>query len=381
MYQFSVPMPYTKEAIDKLCSINNQVEKSRIQTLYFSLPSNSCDFTGFENGRYIYQEVTDFNYWKPLIEYSLEKEFDFVYLLNFPKIFNHETDNIEQQLEKLNKLINNLRHTGCNKVRVCNPQLMGYINKNYPDIELYLSTLSQMQNIKQYENVFLMFNNIKEFVPVFDLNKNFKFLRNIKKKFPNIKIELMVNEGCISGCPYQAQHAELLNCKTVNNIDKLYCFSTLFFRNNCSKIMHKNLSNYFSRSNIIYPWEIEDYSKFGINKFKLVGRNNYEFTIGKYINYYKMYLLGLDNFKNIENTPIRLFNNYINNNLNFTARCKELKKFLPDISYFKKYGHLCASRCGVECLYCYKCAKKIQKVFEKKQEEQRKMNLPVCYFN
>ena len=49
--------------------------------------------------------------------------------------------------------------------------------------------------------------------------------------------------------------------------------------------------------------------------------------------------------------------------------------------HFKKYGHLCALICGVECKYCYKCAEKIQKVFEKKQEEQRKRILPVCVVN
>ena len=49
--------------------------------------------------------------------------------------------------------------------------------------------------------------------------------------------------------------------------------------------------------------------------------------------------------------------------------------------HFKKYGHLCASRCGVECRYCYKCAEKIQKVFMKKQEEQQKSTMPFCVIN
>ena len=59
---------------------------------------------------------------------------------------------------------------------------------------------------------------------------------------------------------------------------------------------------------------------------------------------------------------------------------KTYKKYLPDIKYFQKYGHLCASRCGVECRYCYKCAEKIQKVYEKKMKEREKEPhyVPAC---
>ena len=47
-------------------------------------------------------------------------------------------------------MINNLEKLGCNKLRICNPQLMGYISKNYPYIELYLSTSSEIKTIKDY---------------------------------------------------------------------------------------------------------------------------------------------------------------------------------------------------------------------------------------
>ena len=72
MYEFSLPMPFFKEHIDKLISINKEIEKSKITSLYFSLPNNSIDHTGFEQGRFNWDVETDFDYWKPLIEYSLK---------------------------------------------------------------------------------------------------------------------------------------------------------------------------------------------------------------------------------------------------------------------------------------------------------------------
>ena len=103
LYEFSAPMPYFKEHIDKLSEISNFLEKSKIISLYFSLPTNSSDFTGFEQDRYIWDFVTDFEYWKPLIEYSIEKNFQFVYVLNSPKIHNGANSDFQINLEKLHK--------------------------------------------------------------------------------------------------------------------------------------------------------------------------------------------------------------------------------------------------------------------------------------
>ena len=133
---------------------------------------------------------------------------------------------------------------------------------------------------------------------------------------------------------------------------------------NCIQVENSDLYYYFSNSNIIYPWEINEYSKIGINNFKLVGRNMPEFRTGKYIDYYEKYLNGVDNIKNIENLPIRYFNNYIYNNQNIIYTVKEIKPYLPNIEHFKKYGHLCASQCGSECNYCKKCADKMQNALE-----------------
>jgi len=371
-------MPYYKEHIDKVISINKEIEQSRISSLYFSLPSNSPDFTGFEQGRVNWDFDTPFEYWKPLIEYSLDNNFSFIYLLNSPKIYT-QFDNLNEHLEKLDKLINNLRKLNCNKARVCNPQLMEYLNKNYPDIELYLSTSAELQSIKQYSNLFAIFKNIKECVPSWDVNKNFKLLKNLRKKFPNIKVELMVNEGCIPACPIRTSHNIYITGLAEEKFNSI--FSSRFYSKKCTAIKDKNFHFYLCNANVIYPWEIGEYSKIGINNFKLVGRNHDEFRTGEYFNYYRYYLKGIDSIENIIDTPVRYFNNYISTGKNIKYTVRDIKKYLPDIKHFVKYGDLCTSRCGAECRYCYKCAEKIEKVFNASQETERKKAVNICVKN
>ena len=137
MYEFSAPMPSYEEHIDSLVKINETVEKSKITNLYFALPCNCKNLTGFEQIRTNYKEPTDFDFWAKKITYTMEKGFDFVYLLNSPKPLPDDNNLLENQLSKLDILINNLKKIGGYKLRITNPQVIDYVVKNYPEMELY----------------------------------------------------------------------------------------------------------------------------------------------------------------------------------------------------------------------------------------------------
>lgn len=383
MFEFSIPMPFSKEHIDKVISINKEVKKSKITSLYFSLPSNSSDFTGFEQDRFIWNFDTDFKYWKPLIEYSRYNNFDFIYVLNSPVIHYEYQKELYIKLNMLDKLMDNLRTSGVNKIRICNPQLMGYINKNYPEVELYISTSTEIKIIKEYINLFSEFENIKNCVPSFDVNKNFRLLKNLRKLFPEIKLELMVNEGCIPGCPLRVIHNRW--SKKIDPEYSSYCYSGSFFMDKCAMKKNQNIYSYLVNPNIIYPWEIKEYLKIGINHFKLVGRNNPKFITGEYLIYYEYYLKGIDNMENVNDIPIRFFNNYIHPYKKLGYTVKEIRPYLPDIKHFEKRGHLCAAMCSNECNYCSKHAEKMQKALSKKalkkEREEIIRTMPVCVFD
>ena len=137
MYFFSAPMPYTKEDIQKLLDINSQVEKSKITSLYMCLPYTCNLFTGFEQARNDAAEYSDWEYWQKLIEYTLSKNCDFIYLLNSPNPFNMGN---EEKLNKLDKLLIELNKLGIKKLRIASPQLITYVSKYYKNFTIYAST-------------------------------------------------------------------------------------------------------------------------------------------------------------------------------------------------------------------------------------------------
>ncbi len=355
MNEFSLPLFHSKQFINKAIEINKQIQKSKITNFYFALPCNCSSYTGFEQIRHLYDnkncKIEDYI---PLIEYALEKGFDFIYLLNSPRPFAIENPDFPKQIEKLHFLLDVLKKTGVDKIRVSHPKMLAYLNFHFPEFKLYASTSFEFKTLKEYQNFLSMYSSVKQIVPSHDVNKNFKLLKNLKKSLPNTDIEIMADEGCMGGCPQRFAHScEYYKENLFPNNDIF--LSNFYFLRACSIIVNKSPVLHICKSNNIYPWEIDEYNKIGINKFKLTGRD-----ITEYSNNYIKYLKGIDNIKNIENESISVFIYHVSgNNVLAKYKVKDIKPYLPDIKYFKKHGHLCASECKVECTYCYKCAKNI----------------------
>lgn len=367
MYEFSIPMPYYKNGVDFIDKINKGIEKSKITSVYFALPGTDSDCTGFEQNRTRFKTNTDFNYWLPIIESAKKYNLEVIYLLNSPRPLSLDSIILEKQLEKLDELIKKLKSAGCYSLRVSNTMLLGYLLDNYPDMNYLSSTSFEWTQKKQYKNFIETYPQIKQIVPSFNVNKDFKLLKNLRQTYPNIEVEVMVNEGCIAGCPFRLDHnSSLIPFNNVNRFENNMNLNSSYFLNMCANIQNANLFEYLCTSNIIHPWEIKEYSKIGINKFKLVGRNSFEFANGKYFVSYFVYLLGIDNYKRILDTPYKNLNHYLYNNNSFKYKVKDLIPYLPNIKHFIKNGHKCSSVCGSECNYCYKCAEKMKKALENK---------------
>ena len=204
---------------------------------------------------------------------SLKKQgFEFIYLLNSLRGFLFESDFFQQQLENLNTLIVKLRSIDCRTYRVGNPQLIAHLEKHYPDLNIYASTSLEYKSLKQYSNFLNIYQSVEEIVPAVDLNKNFRLLKNLRKKFPHITIELMANEGCLHGCPIRCTHSMTMPLSTMIYTKPDDCISSDYFVKTCTKKMSENLFLHLCNHNVIYPWEIKEYNKLGIKNFKFVGR-------------------------------------------------------------------------------------------------------------
>ena len=191
----------------------------------------------------------------------------------------------------------------------------------------------------------------------------------------------MVNEGCITGCSNRLEHESVFIDNNYENFDKNNDFSISFCKFHCSKLQKENPIFYITCANHIYPWEIEEYSKIGINKFKLNGRDSlHDYYDSSYVvNMYGKYLRGIESFKKTEDVEIADFVwNFACKRELKNLKVKDVKHLLPDIKYFAKKGDLCSSYCGIKCRYCYKCAEKIQKVFWAKQNTNRRQPVLAC---
>ena len=364
MYEFSAPMLFDKKLIDSLLDINNKVEKSKITSFYFSLPS-TCDlFTVFEQYRNDFTEHSDFSYWKDLIKYSVDKGVDFIYNLNNPKNLPIENQMFDFELEKLDVLLSELQSIGVNKLRVSNHKLLAYLSRKYKYFTLYASTSFEFKTIKEYQHFMFIHPYVKQIVPSHDVNKNFELLKNLRKSNPYVDIELIVNEGCIGGCAMRYDHSCEIMGKPIET--KHPFLSNCFYSELCGKTINKNPLLYLCKSQIIYPWEIEEYSKIGINKFKLAGREDFKFEMNKSINSFLLYLKGVDNIKNIGEESINSIIHHIAGNRYFNKfKIKDIKNLLPKIKHFVKNGHLCTSGCSITCNYCSRCVQKIEKLYKK----------------
>ena len=329
---------------------------------------NASDRSTFEQIRSYNKLIPDFASISVNIKHAIDNDFTFIYLLNSVLGFSGEPEVYKQQIASLEQLLEKLLKVNCTHLRITNLELVDYINKHYPEFNIHLSTSTEYTQLQQFQNAYKLFPCIKEFIPSYEVNKNFHLLKNLRKNMPNIDVELIADEGCISGCPLRIQHpikktipqASVEEADTIfKNISPLYGY--------CYKLSTENYNEYLCKSKNIYPWELEYYKKIGCTKFKFVGRGvPYE---GFQMNFYKYYMQGVEDPKSIENMNINLFvlrYRYTKpNELIRDYRVRDIRKYLPSIKYFIKNGKDCHYKCGVECNYCEEKAKKIEKVFNK----------------
>ena len=276
--------------------------------------------------------------------------------MNSPKIFSKK-DFLTFKDDFL-YLVEFLKKTGVKNVKVGNIQICSLLKEYAPnEFNLHASTAFEYQNISQYRHLFDNFSNFNLIDLAIHENQNFMFLKSLRKEFPNIKLEVMVNEACIKGCPARIAH---IGCDTD-------------FEYRCDKIIEKRgFFNYLFKTGVVYPWNIEYYSAIGINNFKFAtnrrDRANYKFDkLKTYLSYIENDTAKVDLSElllaNFNNDFRELFSVKMNvPERKFVLKLTEMKKYFPDINYFVKNGHDCSDKCGVDCFYCDECAKKLEKL-------------------
>ncbi|MCR5260856.1 MAG: hypothetical protein K6C94_03370 [Candidatus Gastranaerophilales bacterium] len=339
----SVPMPFDYGLLDEICDMNEKLKKSEIKTLYGNMPVpvTKVFHEQFQSEKGFSENVHNYNDFAKYVTYAQDKGLHFVYVLNSPKPFSEET--YKKYKRPLKKLLSFLRDIGVTEVKAANSQIMEILSEE-TDFDLSASTSFEYHNIAQYQNLIKAYPRIKAINVSIDDNRNFVFLKNLKRVFPDKKIEIMLNERCLHGCPARISHA-------ASNY-KIW---------NCWKYAEEQLGKveWFLMTNVIYPWSLDAYHKIGINHFKIFGSR---YNI-KNSDSFRVYLSCIENGTD-GMTADDLFNGIYQTHFRFDKNppLSDIIKYLPDIRHFEKYGDKCTNICGIDCKYCLKNADKIKEL-------------------
>lgn len=365
--EFSIPLQYDNVIINELIDYNNSLPSNRkITSVFGSLMRNSKDALGWEN----YRDRTPISSGRVLSIQSIQdmmgaiNKFSnagiiFQYCLNSTRTLTAEM--LFSLKPKIFKLCDSLLGNGVTHLKISNLLLFDFIFEYYGEnFKYYLSTTKEYSSIDQFRKLFKKYPAIKEVCIPSDLNKNIRFLRNFVKAFPNVDLEIMVNEGCMYACPWRTEHTPHSSGTSTSQITRLVeegkCDIPLemvyYYGNRCFECRNNNVvEEYFKRRSIM-PFDIPYYiNGIGISKYKFAGRD----VSQKYlITSIQRYIDGIDDYDKIANLPWNYFNNYSDGGVVYASSptIKDMKKYFPPISQFQEFGHLCSTDCGSSCTVC-----------------------------
>jgi collagenase-like PrtC family protease len=154
---------------------------------------------------------------------------------------------------------------GIEAVTVANPIYVSEIRRHFPEIDINASVLSDIDCIQRAA----IFTDLGATIitPDVNINRDISLLKKIKE-VTNLKIKLMVNEGCLYKCPFRKFHFNYMSHRS-KELGKREMGTEIFFYH-CLRVTKKDLSQIL-KSGWIRPEDVRQYCKI-TNSFKIVGR-------------------------------------------------------------------------------------------------------------
>lgn len=208
------------------------------------------------------------------------KGIKFNYLLNSNCLDNQELTNSFQR--KMEKLLGWLRSISVDSVTVSLPYIIGFIKKNYPGLEVGVSTMAHVDSVdkaKFWEDLGASKITLYEV----SVNRNFKLIEKIRKTV-KCELQLIANNGCLYDCPFTMYHGFLCSHASQSG-HFLGGFSLDFYRVFCGYLRLKDPVN-FIRADWIRPEDLHYYEDLGIDYIKLVNRGMSSDIIKKIVKAY-----------------------------------------------------------------------------------------------
>ncbi len=352
-YEFSTPLPFNYKTIDELAELNSKTKKSQVKILYNNIPAPLTRnkfkawvhlVRGKEN-----PEIKTLDDFGQYVKYALDKGFEFSYLMNSPKTFSKME--FSSFKDDFLYLLDFLKKTGVKNIKVSSNQLASLVYEfASKDFNLQVSTCYELNNISQYKSLFKTYPKFNFIDVPKSENQNFALFKSLKKLYPDKKIELMINERCIKGCP----------ARMVHNQEPHFCESE------CKRLYEKDgILYHFIKIGTVYPWDMEYYSAMRVNNFKFISLKPQERSHFVDLTAFKLITdiveNGYENYTLKDMINSTWFPPYIANEKNSNIKLSEIAPLFPDIRYFIKNSALCTTNCEAQCKYCFECADRLKK--------------------
>lgn len=165
-----------------------------------------------------------------------------------------------------------LFHTELNEI-ICNSEVLeNYLRTNYPKYSFISSTTKVITSIEDIKKE--LSKDYKLTVLDYKYNNDYKVLENFED--PS-KIEILCNSVCFPDCPLRAEHYKIVaRAQLENNVSITpFCETTNFTFDKAKKMPH-----------FVTVESINEYTKYGVENFKLDGRSKHPLDLIEILLYY-----------------------------------------------------------------------------------------------
>ena len=308
--------------------------KDNISTVYFGAPTSL-----WPSGRAIIQYENYDNQIKKLLTTCSEYGIGTILAFNATTEW-WKTGDKDHMLELI-AYIKKLKKYGLTSVSLTNLLYVRFIKKAVPGIEIYSSVNCYLKTVEQalyFKKIWVDILTIDR-----DINRDVKLIEQIKKR-SGLKIQIMLNEGCIRNCPFRHTHFNIIaNNVEDNRENQKQGKYNLIERFSCTPLLAENKRMIF-RMPIIRPEDLK-YFDWICDYFKLVTRGLSSEKIETFLEAYTNWFYHWNLFDILDMSIIDYhhFVDYVDNDK------------LTELNFFEDI-----QKCPGDCNTCTNCNKYLQ---------------------
>ncbi len=192
---------------------------------------------------------------------------------HFSYLFNGScSGNREYRREERGRLLDEMawvRSIGARSVVVASPFVIDMWRHHFPDVRVHASTVCFTRSLKEVAHH--VRQGVARVILDPDTIRDFRFLRTIRERFPDLELEALANHPCLLHCPFETYcYNSVAHASSHEGAaaDQRYeCFSLL--RCNAEKLRDPVE---FVRGSWMRPQDIHHYEDVGVQVLKLAGR-------------------------------------------------------------------------------------------------------------